>query len=171
MHPGGGEMNGSAGTGCRDGRVQRWASWGGSWWWWYSRPGGGLLRRSNHGCWVGEKLPLMNWNTIRCASWTNIDCRSGITYQSHDALKSFSLLLYVKSISKLNLEPNRKLKHYRSRFTLSKPRRIRSFHVVVLQRTAKNFPRIYKEHAVPLFLPLKRCCCGFLKHANVWREV
>jgi len=60
MHPGGGEMKGSAGTGCRDGGVQRWASWGGSWWWWYSRPGGGLLRRSNHGCWVVEKLPLMN---------------------------------------------------------------------------------------------------------------
>ena len=32
VHPGGGEMKGSAGTGCRDGRVQMWGSWGDSSW-------------------------------------------------------------------------------------------------------------------------------------------
>lgn len=60
VHPDGGGMRGSEGTGCRDERVQMWASWGDSWLSWYSVRGAGLLRCLSRGCWVVEMLQLMN---------------------------------------------------------------------------------------------------------------
>ena len=68
------------------------------------------------------------------------------TYESRDTLRSFSLFLTVKTISKLNMEHSvkltvKKFKNSPSSFTFARQRKVWSFHVVVLQRTQE----IYKD--------------------------
>ena len=81
-------------------------------------------------------------------------------YESRDTLRLFSLLLFVKNISELNMEHTVKfdiqiLKIIRRRFAFSRQRRIWSCQVVVLQRTAKNYTKNYNGRSQPLYCSLK----------------
>ena len=71
--------------------------------------------------------------------------------ESHDTLKSLSLFLFAKSISNRNIL---KIKNYSSWLTFSPRRRIWSFHVVVLQSTAKKCTKNYRAHAQPSYVGL-----------------
>ena len=81
------------------------------------------------------------------------------TYQSRGTLKSFTLFITVKTVTKLNLGHIDKfeIKNLKSEllwFTFSRQRRIWSFRIVVFQRTAKKCTKNYNARAQPLFSSL-----------------
>ena len=81
------------------------------------------------------------------------------TYQSRDTVKSFTLFITVKAITKLYLG-------HRNKFEIEFQKILAvvvhvlqttqnwSFHVVVLQRTAKKYSKIYNARAQLLFCSL-----------------
>ena len=76
-----------------------------------------------------------------------------LTYESWDTLKSLTLFITVKAIAKLNLE-------HCNKFEIEIVHVLQttqnwSFHVVVLQRTAKKCTRSYNACAEPFFLLIK----------------
>ena len=84
---------------------------------------------------------------------------SYFTYESRDTLKSFTLFITVKTISKLNAKHSDKyeikiLKFSRRGPRSTRQRRIWSFHVVDLQRTAKKCTKTQNARAQPLFSSL-----------------
>ena len=75
------------------------------------------------------------------------------TYDFHGTLKSFTLFIIAKTITELNLGYSDKfeinIKTLLSWFTLSMDRRIWSFHVVLLQSTAKKCTKNYNASVWP----------------------
>ena len=72
------------------------------------------------------------------------------TCESCGTLKSFTMFISVKAITKLNRGHIDK-----SEFTFSRQHRTWSFHVLVLQRTAKKCTKNYNVRAQLLFCSLK----------------
>ena len=96
---------------------------------------------------------------------TNVDQKMNLyfTYESRDTLKSFTLFITVKPITKLNLGHRNKFekefKNQLSQFTFFRQRRIGHFtSVVVLQRTAKKCSKSYNARAQLLFFSLNLNC-------------
>ena len=90
------------------------------------------------------------------------------TYEPRVTLKSFTLFITDKAITKLNMEHSIKfemsllLKNYPSWFTYSTQRRVWSFHVVVLQRTTKKCTKNYNARAQPLLCSLLQLTCTII---------
>ena len=82
------------------------------------------------------------------------------TWESHDTLISFSLFLFAKTFSKLNIKHsvNLKYKHdvknYLSWSIFSRKRKIWSFHAGLFPRAAKKCTKNYNARAQPLFCSL-----------------
>ena len=82
------------------------------------------------------------------------------TYKFHDTLKSFTLFVTVKTISKLNAKHSDKYEIIILKFSRRGSRSPDdaefgwSFHVVALQRTAKKCTKNYNARARPLYCSL-----------------
>jgi len=70
------------------------------------------------------------------------------TYESRDTLKSFSFVSQSQNYHETESGTGRNI------FTFSGQRGIWSFHVVILQRTAKKCTKNYNARAQPLFCSL-----------------
>ena len=81
------------------------------------------------------------------------------TIESRDTLKSFTLFITVKAIAKLNLGHRNKFEiefQKKKAVVVHVPQTTQSwsFHVVVLQRTAKKSTKSYNARTEPLFCSL-----------------
>jgi len=76
------------------------------------------------------------------------------SYESRDTPKSFTLIITVKTITNLNLGHCDKFEIDPLWFTFFRQRRSWSFHVVVLQMTAKKCTKNYNARAHLLFCSL-----------------
>ena len=80
------------------------------------------------------------------------------TYESRDILKSFTLVITVKAIAKLNLGRRNKFEiefFFKKLFVVVQVLQTTqnwSCHVVVLQRTARKCSKIYNARAQPLLI-------------------
>ena len=143
----------------------------------------GIHRECNHGTMRSTRLITVHERTAICKSqlesiienpgntrggrtsfWSLMRRRTILGFslsatQASDTLKSFTLFLSVKAITKISLGhidiSEIKIKKIQpSGFTFSKQHRTWSFHILVLQRMAKKCAENYNAHAQLLFCSL-----------------
>ena len=86
------------------------------------------------------------------------------TYESRDTLKAFTLFITVEAITKLNLGHRNEFEIEFQKIAVVvhvlQTTQNWSFHVVVLQRTAKKCTKSYNARAEPLFCSLNLLFSG-----------